>query len=201
MKDKEGNIVSAGDVLIELGRGFSIEDGMCSYSLKIWEMPEQYNGNGYVYSTDGERMEFWWANVGKSIKITEENTPAEFIFSFFHGMNDLDSLLEHGTIEEIIFSSNWEDKIVLQSDVDKYVSDLRIANELKIKTKEDFINNFDIIKNLSVLPNNLISDIFNVHDIEMPKMYNGELGLRNLEIQITLAGLIARHQVIGNENK
>jgi hypothetical protein len=194
MKDMNGNIVKPGDVLIEFGRGGGCDKNGSYESIKVWEVSKINDGRGIEYGTDGSKIEYWRVNVKNSIKLNTDNLPKGFLYSFYHGMSDLNCKNTKGTIQKIIDNSDWLKKKVSEKKVNKYNKDLTIANNLKIRSIDDFKKNFNVIKKLSVFPNNLIEDIFIVHGIKMPVEHSGELGLMWLEIQSILISIMKAYE-------
>jgi len=130
MKDMDGQQVKAGDVLMEFGRGSWYSDGITRYSITLWEMPEYYDGHGLRYSIDGTKRLYAWAYVGRSVRISEKNTPEGFMFAFYHGMHDFYSMIERGRPEDVIMASEWELGNITQDKVNRYMSDKSFGESL-----------------------------------------------------------------------
>jgi len=106
--DSIGNEIKPGDVLVESTGGFSFYKSEYKYHLKIWEMPEFSDGFGYHYNYEGIKSIFYWAKPHKSIKIDMSIMPDGFEYSFKHGMCDIYTTIEKGTVLELIENSNWK---------------------------------------------------------------------------------------------
>lgn len=145
MQDLNGTEVVVGDLLIEFGRGISWgwEDNKKTYWLKLWEMPPDYEGQGFYYSTDGSKHTFWWAHIEHSAKINKEVMPPDFLYSFYHGMTDLQSEKNKGTLQKILDASDWKDRIVTPEDVGEYQKLLNLV----IKTRQDVADNIELLRN------------------------------------------------------
>lgn len=110
MKDLLGNEVVKGDILLELDRGCgSFDKSDYKYHLKLWEKPKSDKGSGFEYNIDGKKHKYWWASVENSIKIDPDLMPDGFIYSFKHGMSEISSKIETGTLIELIENSNWKE--------------------------------------------------------------------------------------------
>lgn len=173
MKDVNGNIVKAGDVLLEETGGGS-GGGMKSFrSFTLWEMPSRYDGQGYHYSLDGSKYLFAWADINESVKLPIKELPKDFVFSFYHGMGNFDSYSEGTIISEIIEDSNWKEKSINASDVSSFTK----LSRLKLSSIDDVRKNLDVITTAKYIPNSVISSVIRLAGYKQAVMINGELGL------------------------
>jgi len=140
--DLLGNEIKAGDILLELGRGGGNMGGGKFYCMKLWEMPESYDGHAYYYSIDGSRGTFAWAHVGSALKIDMSLMPDGFEYSFKHGMSDFNSKIEYGTLTELIENSDWKNHEVKKHDVHRF----EFMETLEINSIDDIKNNIDELR-------------------------------------------------------
>ena len=172
-KDMLGNSVKTGDILLELGRGCGNDGkGNRTFSLKLWQKPSSNDGSGYEYEIDGTKSKYWWASVSESIKVDMKLMPNGFEYSFLHGMSDLETTIENGTLLELINNSDWEDCKVEE----RQVEICSILDKLEINTIQDIANNIDILSE-GVIPRRIISKVFEIFGLKNSTVKNGETGI------------------------
>lgn len=175
--DLLGNEVKTGDAMLELGRGFGCLNGSgYKYTLKLWEMPDHFDGHAYYYSIDGSKQMFAWADVGSSIKVDMNSMPDGFEYSFKHGMSDFSAKIENGTLQEIIENSNWKDHEVLKEEVERYA----FLKTLKIETINDLKNNINELKKGGYVPHEIVSNVLNIIGVGRTHVHNGEIGIAGM---------------------
>ena len=186
MKDALGNKVKTGDILIELGRGGGYSKGERFYSLRIWQMPASKDGSGFTYDIDGKRRKYWWTIVKNSIKINLDKMPVDFKYSFYHGMCDINTTIEYGTLKELINNSDWKNNKVNKKEVERF----ELLKKIKIITIKDIINNIDELKKEGYLPNKLVSDVLKVAKIGNVSVKNGEIGIAAMQDVLNYKNII-----------
>ena len=175
--DLLGNEVNTGDIMLELGRGFGCLNGSdYKYTLKLWEMPDNFDGHAYYYSIDGSKHTFAWAHVGSSIKVDMSLMPDGFEYSFKHGMSDFSTKIESGTLQEIIENSNWKEREVKKEEVERY----EFMKTLKIETIDDLKANIDELKKGGYVPNEIVSNVLNIAGVGRTPVHNGEIGIAGM---------------------
>lgn len=177
MKDLIGNTVKPGDILLEIGRGGSFGGGTSpSYSMKLWQKPSSNDGSGYIYDIDGTRSKFWWASVHESIKIDMSTMPDGFEYSFKHGMSNLSSSIKNGTINELIETSNWNERRIIPSQVDGYLR----KKELKLSSIDDIKKNIGILSDNNYTPREVMVQVMRLVGAKEAPVHNGEIGLASM---------------------
>jgi len=176
--DLLGNEVKSGDVLLELGRGWGCLSGRdYVYSMKLWEMPDNFDGHAYRYSIDGGKHIFAWAHVGNAVKVDMSIMPEGFEYSFKHGMSDLSSKIQEGTLLELIENSDWREHEVKKEQVERF----EFMKTLKINGIEDVIKNIDELKKPGYVPREIMYGVLNA--VKIPKTnpdfgnFRGEIGI------------------------
>ena len=187
MKDLIGNEVKAGDILLELGRGWGSLDGSeYKYHLKLWEMPETFDGHAYYYSIDGTKHIFAWAHVGNAVKVDMNLMPDGFEFSFKHGMSDISSKIEEGTVWEIIENSDWKQHEVKKEEVERF----EFMKSLKIEKVEDIVSNIEELKKGGYVPHEIVSKVLELTGIGRTRVNNGEIGIAGMYDQMYYQAII-----------
>lgn len=180
MKDKLGNEVVAGDVLLETGVGFGSCEGKRVYFMKLWRKPIENDGSGVIYNIDGYPSVFKWASVKNSIKVDFSLLPDNFEYSFLHGMSDLDCKLKEGSLVDLINNSDWINKQVKKEDVDRF----NFLRALKIETVDDIIANIDELKKGGYIPRELMDSVLSAVRVSKTNPdfgnYRGEIGMAYL---------------------
>lgn len=185
--DLLGNEIKPGDILLELGRGRgSLNGSDYKYHLKLWEMPEIYDGHAYYYSIDGTKHIFAWANVGNAIKVDMSLMPEGFEFSFKHGMSDIASKIEKGTVFELIENSNWKQHAVKKEEVERF----EFMKSLKIEKVEDIASNIEELKKGGYVPREIVSKVLEVAGVAMTRANNGETGIAEMYDLMHYRGVI-----------
>lgn len=184
--DLLGNKVKKGDVLIELGRGNGSDGKNRYYSLKIWQKPSKNDGSGFEYGINGNKSKYWWASVRNSIKIDMSLMPDGFEYSFKHGMSDIDTTVENGTLQELIDNSNWKDNEVKKEQVERY----EFMKTLKIETLDDLKTNIEELKKGGYVPNKIVSKVLEIAQIGRTKAHNGEIGIAGMYDQMHYQAII-----------
>jgi len=185
MKDVNGNPVKVGDLLLEeTGGGYS--NGKLLRSFTLWEMPNRYNGQGLQYSLDKTSHEFCWADVNKSIKISVKELPKDFLFSFYHGMDDFDSYSKRNTVTDILGDSNWKEKSINPNDV----SSFKKLSRLKLASIEDVRKNLNLFTKAKYIPNSVVASVIRLAGGKEAVMVNGELGFAMLEDTLTFQSIV-----------
>lgn len=184
--DLLGNEIKAGDVLLELGRGGGWNGEERHHSLKLWEMPEVFDGHAYYYSIDGSKNTFAWAHVGNAIKVDMELMPDGFEYSFKHGMSDFNTKIENGTLNEIIESSNWKIYEVKKEEVERY----EFMKTLKTETLDDLKNNIEELKKGGYVPHEIVSNVLSIAGVGRASVHNGEIGIAGMYDQMHYQSII-----------
>jgi len=174
--DLLGNKVKTGDVLIELGRGGGWNGEQRYYSLKIWQKPSSNDGSGFEYGIGGKKNRYWWAFVRNSIKVDMSLMPDGFEYSFKHGMSDISTTIEDGTLQELIENSNWEDHEIKKEQVERF----EFMQTLKIETIDDLKNNIDELKKGGYVPHEIVSNVLNIVGAGRTPVHNGEIGIAGM---------------------
>jgi hypothetical protein len=174
--DLLGNEVKTGDILIELGRGCEYDGEKRYYSLKIWQKPSSNDGSGFEYDIDGKKSKYWWASVRSSIKVNMDLMPDGFEYSFKHGMSDISTTIEKGTIHELIENSNWKDNEVKKEQVERY----EFMKKLKIETLDDIKSNIQELKKGGYVPHEIVSNVLNIVGVGRTFVHNGEIGIAGM---------------------
>ena len=180
MKTIDNAEVKEGDVLLEIGRGYEYDGEKKTFAIKLWELPKCDDGSGYEYNIDGKKSQYWWASVSNSYKVNLDIFPKEFRFSFYHGMSGLNTTIENGTVEELINSSNWKDKMICEKQVSHY-NNLTV---LKIHSINDIKNNINILSTKGYVPRSLMMSVFKAVS---EKATNPDFG--NFKGEIGIAGM------------
>lgn len=187
IKDIMGNKVKAGDILLELGRGWgSLSGSDYKYHLTLWEMPETFDGHAYYYSIDGTKHIFAWAHVRNAIKVDMSLMPDGFEFSFKHGMSDISSKIEQGTLLELIENSNWKQHEVKKEEVERF----EFMKSLKIEKIEDIYNNIEELKKGGYIPHEIVSKVLEITGAERVRVNNGEIGIAGMYDQMHYRAII-----------
>lgn len=187
MKDLLGNKVKTGDILLELGRGFgSLGVSDYKYSLKIWEMPEKFDGHAYCYSIDGTKHIFAWAHIESAVKLDMSLMPEGFEFSFKHGMSDIASKIEQGTLLELIENSDWKQHEVKKEEVERF----EFIKSLKIEKVEDIVSNIEELKKGGYVPHEIVSKVLDITGIGTTPVNNGEIGIASMYDQMHYQSII-----------
>ena len=174
MKDMIGNDVFPKDVLLELRLGGGWDGKIRTYPLKIWEMPEnKFDGHAYAYNINGSRYEYAWAYLQSAVKLNQEEMPDGFMFSFYHGMSDLETTLEKGELLDIIESSNWHRKMIKKEDVEEYDE----ADKIILSSKKDVFDNVDTLRNSKFINYKIMKKVLDLFGIDENKAVNGESGI------------------------
>lgn len=173
MRDLLGNKVKVGDILLELGRGWSFDDSGFEYHLKIWQKPSGNDDYGFEYSIDGKKHKFWTADVEDSVKIDMSIMPDGFEFSFKHGMSNIASKIEEGTALELIENSNWKQHEVTKEQVERF----KFMQSLKIEKLEDIFSNIEELKKDGYVPHEIVSKVLELTGVRRTLVNNGEIGM------------------------
>jgi hypothetical protein len=174
MKDLLGNEIKTDDILLELGRGWgSLFGSEYKYHMKIWQKPSDNDGSGYEYNIDGTKYKYWWASVKNSIKIDMSIMPEEFEYSFYHGMSEIASKIEKGTLLEIIENSDWKNYVVKKEEVERF----HFLKTIKIETLEDIKNNINELKKGGYVPKEIIYKVLDITGVGRTEVHNGEIGI------------------------
>jgi len=184
--DLLGNEIKTGDVMLELGRGGGCYEGKKYYSLKLWEMPEIFDGHAYCYSIDGSKHTFAWAHVGNSIKVDMSLMPEGFEYSFKHGMSDFDTKIESGTLQDLIKNSNWKDNEIKKEQVERF----EFMQTLKIETIDDLKDNINELKKGGYVPNEIVSKVLELAGVRRTPIHNGEIGIAGMYDQMNYQAII-----------
>ena len=176
--DLLGNEVKTGDVLLELGRGWgSLIGSDYKYHLKLWEMPERFDGHAYEYSIDGTKHIFAWAYAGNAVKVDMSLMPDGFEYSFKHGMSDISSKIETGPLLEIIENSDWKEHEVKKEQVERF----DFMKTLKIETINDIVANIDELKKPGYVPHEIMDSVLKAVNIGKTNPdfgnFKGEIGM------------------------
>jgi hypothetical protein len=187
MKDLLGNEVKTGDILLELGRGWgSLSGSDYIYHLKLWEMPERFDGHAYCYSIDGTKHIFAWARVGNAVKVDMSLMPDGFEFSFKHGMSDISSKIEQGTLLELIENSDWKQHEVKKEEVERF----EFMKSLKIEKVEDIVSNIEELKKGGYVPHEIVSKVLELTGVGRVRVNNGEIGIAGMYDQMHYQAII-----------
>lgn len=190
-KDKNGNTVNTGDVLISWWCGSDEED-----TFSIWEMPKTIDGHGYQYSLDGTKSKGAWFWAEESIKIPEVIELEDFFFSFRHGMNSFDISKEGQKKSKGILSflsnSNWSEKRISIGDIESYTT----LQTIVLKTMDDVVNNLELLKSRYV-PHNVIVSVLRIFGGQESTVINGELGIARFDDMLNYSYILA----VLSENK
>ena len=186
MKDLLGNEVKPGDVMLELGRGGGSCNGSRTYNLKLWEMPEIYDGHAYYYSIDESVRTFAWASVGHSIKVDMSLMPDGFEYSFKHGMSDITTKIEYGTLQELIENSDWKQREIKKEDVERF----KFMRDLKIEKVDDIVSNIEELKKGRYTPREIILKVLNITGVDRTGVKNGESGIAGMFDQLKYQAII-----------
>ncbi len=176
-KDLLGNKARSGDILIDVTGLHSFdENDNLTYKLNIWEKPIENDGSGYEYGIDGNKYRVWWRRVQESIILDKNLLPEGFEYSFKHGMNDINTLLENGAAKELIENSDWKDNEVKKEEVEYY----NFIQNLKIETLEDLKKNIEQLRKCSYVPYEIVSNVLNIAGVEKETVKNGEIGIARM---------------------
>lgn len=186
LKDINGNIVKVGDVLLR-EKGGGSGGGMRSFrSFTLWEMPTRYDGHGYHYSLDGSKHLFAWAWVNDSIKLSINELPKKFVFSFYHGMGDFHSYSKGDSVSEILGDSNWKERCIEKNDVLVFSKLLK----LKLSSIDDVRKNIDLFVLARYIPKKIVLDVICLAGGSPARVVNGELGIATLEDTLIFHSII-----------
>jgi hypothetical protein len=156
-KDINKNPVKTGDVMADFNGLHMNNEGKTIYDIVLFSVPGARDGSGYYYDITGKKCKYWWAHPHESYKIDLNDYPKEFGFSFYHGMHDLCSETNEGSIKDIILNSDWEKRIIHQSFIDEFDR----KNKISIKSISDILENLeDLIKD--PIPTKLMYDVLEV---------------------------------------
>jgi hypothetical protein len=188
--DLLGNEVKTGDVMLELGRGFgSLTGSDYKHHMMLWEIPEKFDGHAYEYSIDGSKHIFAWASIRNAVKVDMSIMPKGFEYSFKHGMSNIDSKIENGTLFEIIENSNWKDHEVKKEQVERF----EFMKTLKIDTIDDLKANIDELKKGGYVPHKIVSKVLELTGIGRTPVHNGEIGIAgmydHMHYQVAIASI------------
>lgn len=177
MKDKLDNKVVTGDVMLEIGRGFDSASPR-NYFMNLWEVPENYdNCHGFQYNIDGKKYLFAWANLKDSYKVDISLFPKSFKFSFYHGMDHIQTTLEDGEVLDLINKSDWKEKIILVSKVEQFA----VREKIIINSIEDIKNNIKELVKEGYVPHELMTSVLKVAKVNKTNPdfgnFKGEIGL------------------------
>ena len=187
MKDLLGIEVKTGDILLELGRGWgSLSGSDFKYHLKIWQKPSGTDGSGFEYSIDGTKHKYWWASVKNSVKIDMSIMPDGFEFSFKHGMSDIASKIEQGTLLELIENSDWKQHEVKKEEVERF----EFMKSLKIEKVEDIVSNIEELKKGRYVPHEIVSKVLELTSVGRTRVNNGEIGIAGMYDQMHYQAII-----------
>jgi len=179
--DLLGNEVKTGDVLLELGRGWgSLTGSEYKYHMQLWEMPKKFDGHAYEYSIDGSKHIFAWASTKNSIKVDMSTMPCGFEHSFKHGMSDISSKIENGTLDELIENSNWKEREVKKEQVARF----EFMKTLEINTIDDLKANIDELTKGGYVPSKIVSKVLELSGIGRAAIHNGEIGIAGMYDQM-----------------
>lgn len=170
--DMLGNKIKAGDVMLEVKKT-SFMKGEEYTHLRLWEMPESFNGSGYYYNIDGAKHKFSWVDNEDSLKVDMSLMPDGFEYSFKHGMRDFKTSILEGTLDELIKTSNWKENEVKKEDVDHFI----FMKNLKIETLDDIKKNIVELKKFGYVPPEIISSVLKISKTNMSIPNNGETGI------------------------
>lgn len=173
LKDSLGNKVYPGDVLLQYGTGWR----KGHYALRLWEISYPFDGDGIEYDLSGEPHKFFWCSLSSSIKVNFDDFPAEFKYSFYHGLSNLYSKIEKGTLKKLIENSDWAERIVNPSDVELYNQ----KKNLKIESIKDIKHNIDLLLGPGVTPGEVVTKIFTIAGVSAAPLINGEMAFAVLE--------------------
>jgi hypothetical protein len=186
MKDLLGNEVKTGDILLELGCGWGCLSGSdYKYHLKIWQKPSGADGSGFEYNIDGTKHKYWWASVKNSVKIDMSIMPEGFEFSFKHGMSDIASKIEQGTLLELIENSNWKQHEVKKEEVERF----KFMKSLKIEKVEDIVSNIEELKKGGYVPE-IVLKVLELIGVGRVPVNNGEIGIAEMYDQMHYQAII-----------
>jgi len=187
MKDLLGNKVKTGDILLELGRGWGSFSGSdYTYHLKIWQKPSGNDGSGFAYSVDGTKHKYWWASVKNSVKIDMDIMPEGFEYSFKHGMSDIASKIEQGTLLELIENSDWKQHEIKKEEVERF----KFMKSLKIEKVEDIVSNIEELKKGGYVPHEIVSKVLELTGVGRTRINNGEIGIAGMYDQMHYQAII-----------
>lgn len=175
--DLLGNEVKTGDVMLELGRGQgSLTGSDYKYHMILWEMPKKFDGHAYEYSIDGSKHIFAWASTKKAIKVDMSTMPEGFEYSFKHGMSNISTKIENGTLVELIENSNWKNSEVKKEQVERF----EFMKTLEINTIDDLRANIDELKKGGYIPHKIVSKVLELAGIGRAPVHNGEIGIAGM---------------------
>ena len=103
--------------------------------------------------------------------------PEGFEYSFKHGMSDLSSKIQEGTLLELIENSDWREHEVKKEQVERF----EFMKTLKINGIEDVIKNIDELKKPGYVPREIMYGVLNA--VKIPKTnpdfgnFRGEIGI------------------------
>ena len=179
------NEVQSGDVLLELRmghyRGCDYE-----YPMKLWEMPERFDGHGYLYSIDGSRHLFAWADAGSALKIDMSLMPEGFEYSFKHGMSDVWSKIKEGTLLELIENSNWKNLEIKKEQVDRF----EFLKTLEINSIDDIKANIEELRKGGYIPPEIVSKVLKIGGVGRTLVHNGEIGIAGMHDDFKFVAII-----------
>jgi len=185
--DLLGQEVKTGDVMLELGRGWgSLSGSEFIYGMKLWEVPEILDGRGNYYTISGDKTYFYWAKISNAIKVDIDLMPEGFEYSFKHGMTDISSKIETGTLLELIENSNWKDSEVKKEQVERY----EFMKTLEINNIDDLRNNIKELKKGGYVPHEIVSKVLEIAQIGRATAHNGEIGIAGMYDQMHYQAII-----------
>jgi len=191
-KKKDTPEYKGGEWFIESRGGMLTESGG-RLMLMIWQLPpkgEIEDGHAYEFSMSGEKSVFAWAWPNQAELLDIEKLPEGFLYSVQHGMSKIYCpMQDSNTLAELIEKSDWLERKVTPSMVAMYSHDKEVADSISIETIEDFHNNFEILRTLTVIPYSLIDQILAVHGIHIG-CQNGEIGIAAFQKNLAFSKII-----------
>lgn len=173
MEDLKNRLIEPGMIMMEVGRGLKWENKKEYYSLKLWEFPVNYSGQGLEYNLDGEKHEWYWANYKSSYILDKSSLPEEFMFSFYHGMSDLYTTIKKGSIEELINNSDWEERAIFKEDIDNYCK----LKDITLNNLSDIKNIIPLMEKSKYIPRKIVESTINIAGAKLHDVINGESGI------------------------
>jgi hypothetical protein len=180
------------------GGSFSKKEGE-RFWWSLWEDSARTPGHGVYYDFHKKPHEFAWVDYDGAIKLTESNTPAGFLYSFYHGMNRIETKLETGTTEVLISMSNWREVQVTKEKVSKYEADVVYGDTVTLISVEDIISHARELRALSLFTPRLRSLLFAVTGARMPGCSNGEIGIQEYMTRCVISELVEEANKIADE--
>lgn len=121
MKDINHKNIKKDDILAEIIGGCR-RDRKWFDTIALWEYKGQTDGSGYRYNIENNPYSYWWVNPNKSFILDKNKLPEDFLFSFYHGMEYLDTPEEQNNNDIIdrVLNSNWKEKSINKIDVEDY---------------------------------------------------------------------------------